>query len=706
MHNSIQVLKLQPINKLMPKAFAFVFIATLSFAQTSFASVSNSLTQLAPETEQRKTLNSIYKSLRLGHFSKIDIDDTFSSQLFDKYFELLDNNRLVFLASDIKEFEIKRAQLDDDLKSQDLTFAYDVYNRYQERSSERTLFLLSELEKGLDRYNFSSDDILVIDRSEAPWVESAKELDELWKKRLISATLNFKLSGKTLTEAQDILTKRYKSQLNRLSQINSTDVFQIYANAVTSLYGPHTQYFSPRKAENFDIDMRLSLEGIGAVLQAEYENTKITRLIPAGPAEKSGQLNPSDLITGVAQDNDGDMVDVVGWRLDEVVNLIRGPKGSTVRLQIIPAGDENNSTKEVVLIRNTIKLEEQAAQKKIIELERNGKTHKLGLISLPTFYVDFDALNNRDPNYRSTTRDVEKLLKELALEGVEGLVLDLRNNGGGSLKEAIDLAGLFIPQGPVVQIKDSWDQIQVKFDQDPKYYDLPLAVVVNRLSASASEIFAGAIKDYNRGIVVGSPTFGKGTVQVLHPLNSGQIKLTRAKFYRVNGASTQLKGVEPDIQLPSLYDAGKIGESHSEGAMPWDAVKELPHIIYPEISSVLPVLENAHNARIKDAKDYALILEQIDYQRQRAEEKTLPLNENKLKTLRDEEEKWQLDMQNRLRLTKNQSPLESLTDLPTDLDENKDTDPKDDVLLRESGEILLDLIQLSRPMTTSLTATK
>ncbi len=660
--------------------------------------------KLSPEPEHTKTLNNIYKSLRLGHFLKIDIDNEFSSKLFDRYFQRLDNNRLYFLASDIEDFASKRQQLDDDLKNLDLNFAYDVYNRYQVRSQDRILFLLSELEKGLERYDFSSNDTLQTDRSEAPWAKTATELDQLWRKRLLNAAISFKLSGKTLEEANEILTKRYKSQLTRLKQVNSTDVFQMYANALTSLYGPHTQYFSPRKSENFDIDMRLSLEGIGAVLQAEYENTKITRLIPAGPAEKSGKLNPSDLIVGVAQGDDGEMVDVVGWRLDEVVGLIRGPKGSTVRLQIIPAGSENNSTKEVVLVRNTIKLEEQAAQKKVIELERNGKPHKLGLISLPTFYEDFDAARRGDPNYRSTTRDVEKLINELLADGVEGLVIDLRNNGGGSLREAINLAGLFIPQGPVVQIKDSWDQIQVKFDQDPKYFDIPLAVVVNRLSASASEIFAGAIQDYNRGIVVGSSTFGKGTVQVLHPLNAGQIKLTRAKFYRVNGASTQLKGVEPDIELPSIYDAGEIGEKHTDDAMPWDAVKALPHIIYPEIHAAVPTLTQAHNVRIKDATDYALILEQIDYQRQRAKEKTLPLNEEKLKQLREEEEKWQLDISNRLRVARNQSPLESITDLQAEANDADDLDPKDDVLLRESGEILLDLIQLSRPMTTSLTA--
>lgn len=659
---------------------------------------------LEPQLQDQQTLSNLYKSLRLGHFRKLDINDEFSSKLFDKYLELLDNNRLYFLASDIHEFEAQRGLLDDELNNLDLSFAYDVYNRYQQRSRERIEFLLSELEKGLDKYNFESDERLQTDRSEAPWAKTSAELDDLWRKRLKSAALNFKLSDKSLAEANDILSKRYTSQLHRLDQVNSTDVFQAFANALTALYGPHTQYFSPRKSENFDIDMRLSLEGIGAVLQSEYENTKIVRLIPAGPADKSGQLHPADLIVGVAQGTDGEMTDVVGWRLDEVVDLIRGPKGSTVRLQIIPASSEDKITKEITIVRNTVKLEEQAAQKQLIKVERDGKTHTLGLISIPTFYVDFNALQNGDPNYRSTTRDVEKLIKEVIAEGAEGLVIDLRNNGGGALKEAIDLAGLFIPQGPVVQIKDSWGQVQVKFDQDPKYYDIPLAVVVNRLSASASEIFAGAIQDYSRGLVIGSRTFGKGTVQILHPLNAGQIKLTRAKFYRVNGASTQLKGVEPDIKLPSIFDASEIGESHSDGALPWDSVKPLPHLQYPQFTPVVPELEQAHESRIKNAEDYAMIVEQIDYQQKRQADKSIPLSESKLRQRRQEEEHWQLNAQNRLRLSRQQSPLESLSELQDEANNKEGTpDPQDDVFIRESGEILLDLIQLSRPMSPTLT---
>lgn len=693
----------------IPKRFRFSLfsitplLATALLTACATASSIEPTKPLAPEVVHAETLDDLYHKLTLGHFRKVLIDDDFSSELFDQYFDRLDNNRLYFLKSDIEEFQAKRFELDDDIKHSNLQFAYDVYNRFQLRSRERMNFLLSELDKGIKKYDFNEDSVIQTDRSESDWVNSKKELDALWKKRLKVAALNFKLTDKSLVEANDILIKRYKNQLNRLDQVNSTDVFQMYANAITSLYGPHTQYFSPRRSENFDIDMRLSLEGIGAVLQTEYENTKITRLIAAGPAEKSGQLNPSDLIIGVGQDDSGEMIDVVGWRLDEVVNLIRGPKGSTVRLQIIPAGQETKRTKEVVLVRNTIKLEEQAAQKEIIEIERGGKSHKVGLITLPTFYIDFDAARRGDPDYRSTTRDVEVLIKELAAEGAEGLVIDLRNNGGGSLVEAINLTGLFIPQGPVVQVKDPWGGIKVHADYDLKYYDIPLAVIVNRYSASASEIFAGAIQDYNRGLVVGSQTFGKGTVQVLMGLKAGQIKLTRAKFYRVNGASTQQKGVVPDIELPSIFDAAKVGESHSEGALPWDSVKPLPRLTYPAFTDALGELEKSHDQRVEQADDYAMILEQIDYQRKRFEEKTLPLNEEKLRKLREEEKKWQLDMQNRLRLSRNQSTLESFEDLENNQEKDQDSKPEDDIFVRESSEILLDLIQLSRPMTPSLT---
>ncbi|OMH36236.1 carboxy terminal-processing peptidase [Motiliproteus sp. MSK22-1] len=656
------------------------------------ASTDLPLSKLEPEATHTKTLRSLAKTLRLGHYRKLIVDDQFSSQLFDAYLERLDKNKLYFLASDIEEFESHRYKLDDGIAQSDLDFAFKVFHRYQQRTKERLEYLLTRIEAGLDDLDFELNEQLEADRSEAPWSTNRSQLDDLWRKRLKSTVLNFRLSDKNTSDTEKLLRKRYQNQINRLNQVNSDDVFQSYANALASLYGPHTQYFSPRRSENFDIDMRLSLEGIGAVLQTEYENTKIVRLIPAGPADKTGQIGPGDLVVGVGQDENEEMVDVVGWRLDEVVDLIRGPKGSTVRLQIIPAGSDDKLTKEVVIVRNKVKLEEQAAQKKVLEIERNGKTHKLGLISIPTFYIDFNALRDGDPNYRSTTRDVERLLQELMEEDIEGLIVDLRNNGGGSLREAVDLAGLFIPQGPVVQIKDSWGQVRVEFDQDPKHYEIPLAVMVNRLSASASEIFAGAIKDYNRGILVGSQTFGKGTVQVMHPLNAGQLKLTRAKFYRISGDSTQNKGVMPHITQPSLYDPDEIGESNAKGALPWDQVKPLPHLNFPDFNHLLTSLDIAHQQRIEDEPDFLAMFEQIDYMKQRRQENDLLLNEVALKQRRERDQQWRLDLENRRRHAKNQPPIESYAELEQLAENQHNTDPEKDALLKESGQVLLDFL--------------
>ncbi len=684
------------IRKISLTVVAAALTGMLSPLAAAYASTEKQA-QLEPSRTHEQTLKNLARTLRIGHYRKLIIDDQFSSRLFDAYLEQLDRNRLYFLESDIEEFEKYRFRLDDAIASADLDFAYRVFNRFQIRNRQRLEYLLSRVDRGLERLDFAIDEQLETDRSEAPWSRTSEQLDDLWRKRLKSTVLNFKLSDKELGDAQELLHKRYSSQIDRIDQLNSDDVFQTYANALSSLYGPHTQYYSPRRIENFNIDMRLSLEGIGAVLQTEYENTKIARLIPKGPAEKTGKLNPSDLIVGVAQGEDGEMVDVVGWRLNEVVDLIRGPKGSIVRLQIIPAGSETRLTREVVIVRNKVKLEEKSAQKRIIEVPHNGGVQKLGLISIPTFYLDFDGQRNGDPEYRSTTRDVERLLKELLAEGIEGLIIDLRNNGGGALQEAIDLAGLFISRGPVVQVKDSWGQIRVEFDQDPKYYDVPLAVLVNRLSASASEIFAGAMKDYNRGIIIGGQTFGKGTVQILHPLNSGQVKLTRSKFYRISGDSTQNRGVKPHITLPSPFDPEEVGESASPAALPWDQVKPLPHISFPGFDHLLGSLNQAHRSRISEEPDFLAILERIDYVKERRLEQTVTLNEQILRRKRDEEERWKLDLENRRRIAKNQQPLVSLEDLGKDTEEqDNESSPEEDVLLRESGRVLLDLMDYAQ----------
>ncbi|WP_421865743.1 carboxy terminal-processing peptidase [Motiliproteus sp.] len=670
------------------------FTPLLALVWFSSPLVQASYSVLEPDPVHQETLKSLAKTLRFGHYKKRYLDDELSSELLDLQLERLDPSRLYFLQSDIDEFEQYRHRFDDAIRAGDSEPAFTIYNRYQQRATERLNFMLGLIEQGLDKLDFERDEQIVTERSEAPWPTDHKEQDQLWRKRLKSLVLNLKLSDKTLEEAAKTLSRRYNNQLHRLSQSTAEDAFGVFANSYAGLFDPHTQYFSPRLTENFNINMRLSLEGIGAVLQIQDEHTRVVRLVPAGPADKQGQLKPSDLITGVGQGEVGEIVDVVGWRLDEVVELIRGPKGSTVRLQVSTAEDKGKNPKIIRIVRNKVKLEEQAAQKKLLELERDGQPYKLGVISIPTFYIDFRALQAGDPDYRSTTRDVERLLGELIDEGAQGLIIDLRNNGGGSLKESVELTGLFIPQGPVVQIKDAWGRIRVESDHNPKFFDIPLAVMVNRLSASASEIFAGAIKDYNRGLVIGSQTYGKGTVQALFPLNHGQLKLTQQMFYRISGTSTQNKGVTPHISLPGRFDISKVGESSEHGALAWDQVKALPHKSSQALSqSQLAAIEQRHHQRANTEPDLIALKEEFDHRLQRQRD-SLPLNEQALRELRERTEAEQLQIENRRRHAKNLPQLGSLAELQAEQPVNDEIDLEQDALLREGTEILIDLLSI------------
>ena len=654
---------------------------------------------LQPDREQVIASLNVVELLRRHHYNKPPLNDERSIQIYDNYLKLLDPSRSYFTAADIAEFNQWRTKFDDLLKSGDLEPGFAIYRRHLTRLEERLNFALAELGKGVDKIDFTIDEELQIDREKAPWAKDRAELDELWRKRVKDEVLRLKIAGKETKDIQELLTKRYKNQLSRLKQTRGEDAFQAYINAFATTYDPHTTYLSPDNAENFDINMSLSLEGIGAVLQSDNEYVKVVRLVPAGPAEKSKQIAPADKIVGVAQGND-EMVDVIGWRLDEVVKLIRGPKGSTVRLEVIPASNppSDQTSKVVTITREAVKLEEQAAKKKVLELKHEGRDYKLGVIELPAFYLDFKAFRAGDPNYKSTTRDVKRLLDELQTEKVDGVVIDLRNNGGGSLQEATELTSLFIEQGPTVLVRNADGRVDVLADENKGvYYSGPLAVLVNRLSASASEIFAGAMQDYHRALILGGQTFGKGTVQTIQPLNHGELKLTLAKFYRVSGQSTQHQGVIPDITYPDVMDTKDIGESALPAALPWDSIRPA---ITPELDPIKPFLSELkarHEQRTAQDPDFVFTRERLTLAKKLMAETTVSLNEQTRRARQAEVEAKQLALENNRRRAKGEEPLKELTKedeeaLP--VADEKST-PEDDAYLAESGRILLDYLGLN-----------
>ena len=693
------MMKLQrPYALLKTVSLFWVFVTTTSFANIP-ADQSEEASKLAPEKHHVRTSNDILAQLSQHHFRNQKINNEVSERVFEKYIKELDPTRSYFTQADMDRFEPHRFKLDDYFRIGNLGPAYNIYNTYQARLIERLTFMLNHLDGDITDIDFKKKETLTLDRETTPWAKDKAELDELWYKRLKNVILNLKLAGKELKEVQKTLIKRYTNQLNRAQQTNSEDVFQVYINSLTHTYDPHTQYFSPRSSENFNINMSLSLEGIGAVLQPEDEYTKVVRLVPAGPADKSGLLHPSDRIVGVGQGNEK-IVDVIGWRLDEVVQLIRGPKNSVVRLEIIPSNSADTSkTKVIQLVRNTVKLEEQSAKKEVIDIKRGkNKDLKVGIIDIPTFYVDFKAQQENNPNYKSTTRDVARLIKELKTENVDGIIIDLRNNGGGSLQEANKLIGLFIQTGPTVQVKETNGTINILGDPDPDIaYRGPLAVLVNRLSASASEIFAGAIQDFQRGVVIGGQTFGKGTVQSLRPLNKGQLKITQAKFYRISGESTQHQGVIPDILYPQIYDHEKIGESAQPEALPWDTIPPARYKPYGNLTPFLSILRNKHAQRVKDNPDFKYLLKQIDLLKELGEQSSISLHEEQRKQERKEAEEKRLALENARLVAKGEEPLKSLESIDEEEEseeEDEKSSPDDDALLVETAEILIDMIQL------------
>jgi len=601
---------------------------------------------LKPTADQAEAAIWAMRFLSRFHYKPMPLDDAMSEKIFDGFLNDLDGDHLFFTQADVDKFAAARDKLDDGVFERDLSVPFAIFNLYQQRVAERLAYSRELLAKPFD---FSRDESYAYDRAKAPWAKTSAELDDLWRKRVKNDWLRLKLANKPSKDIRETLDKRYSNYLDRIHQLNGEDVFQTFMNAYATAIEPHTNYLSPRASENFDIAMRLSLEGIGAVLQRLDEYTAIREIIPSGPAAISGKLNPGDRIVGVGQGESGPITDVIGWRLDDVVDKIRGAKGTVVRLEVLPDAAGPDGKHEILtLTRNKVSVDEQAAKKSVIDVKNGDTTRRIGVITLPTFYQDFDARRRGDAEYKSATRDVEHLLGELREEKVDGVVVDLRNNGGGSLDEATDLTGLFIDKGPVVQIRDASGRVEEKSDtRAGTAWNGPLAVLVNRASASASEIFAAAIQDYGRGVIIGEPTFGKGTVQNLLSMDDmarnekstyGHLKMTVQQFFRINGGSTQLRGVTPEISFPLTVASDEFGESSYENALPWTSIGKADYRPVADLKPVIPMLIARHEARAEKDAEWKNFSDDINTAKRIRAEKTISLNEKVRTTERDEEE--------------------------------------------------------------------
>lgn len=689
-------------------------------AQKMVAGIDN----IKPDEQQSLVTRQIVSLIENYNYKKVKVNDSISSIVLDRYIKALDPSRYYFLASDIAEFEKFRNTLDDDFKIGDLSAPFYIFNVYLKRYNDRIDYSIAQIKA---KYDFSQNDTYVYDREKMPWVASNTALDELWKKRIKYELVNLKIAGTEETKNIETLTKRYQSLKSQAAKFNNQDVFQILMDSFTEAIDPHTNYFNPRRAEVFNQEMARSLEGIGATLQLENEVTKIVSIVPGSPAYKSKRLNAGDRIVAVAQGANGEFEDVIGWRIDNTVSKIKGPKGTTVRLKVIPVGQELSAKPVIItLVREKVILADQSAKKTVKTITSDGKTYKIGIIDVPAFYADFKAANAGDPNYKSTTRDVRLLIDTLKrMDKVDAIIMDLRANGGGSLNEAIDLTGLFIDKGPVVQVKDYTNNVRVSEDKDAgAVWSGPLGVMVDRLSASASEIFAGAIQDYARGVVMGTQTYGKGTVQSTIDLNNlvdpsiltriaalfkkdakvttvsaegngvvldkngvpqlGQINLTMAKFYRINGNSTQHKGVIPDFTFPSIYPLDKIGEDTEPSALPFDMVSVSNFKKMEDLSSLKQKLMQLHNQRMAKSSDYKILKEDIAESKQREAEIAITLNETKLKAERDMQEAKSLKRINELRMARGLAPLKK--------GDKRAAEDNFDFMLDESLKIMADLM--------------
>jgi len=691
--------------RILPRGLSWLAALTLvlPLGLTLAALDSGPQSGLAPTREHRQTLLIMNKVMEKYHYRDIRLDNDLAGEILDNYLESLDPNRSFFLKADVEEFQEARTSLDDDIRQGDLRTAFAIYNRFVQRVDERAADALQLLER--NQFDFEKPERYQFDRSEAPWPGDAEEMHDLWRQRVKNDILSLRLAGKQESEIPETLRKRYEGIQRRVHQLDVNDVFQTFANAYTLAIEPHTGYMSPESSENFDISMSLSLQGIGAVLRSDNEFTQVQSVVTGGPADKSGQLHTGDRIIGVAQGADGAMEDMIGWRLRDVVDKIRGPKGSTVRLSVLPKSEGTNGrAREIVLVRDEIKLEDQAVKSSILEDLPGLQGIRIGVIDVPTFYRDFRGQSKGDEEFRSTTRDVRKVLADLQQEGVGGIIIDLRGNGGGSLSEATELTGLFIEQGPVVQVKDSRGRVEIERDVDPEeVYKGPLLVLVDRNSASASEIFAGAIQDYGRGLIVGETTFGKGTVQTLVDLGQfasgnkdlGRLRLTIAQFFRVQGDSTQHRGVNPDLSFPTASDMDEHGERSLDNALPFASIEAVPHASFGKIrvDDLLPVFTD----RVNSDPGMTYLVEQEKEIKALQEQDSLSLVESERRAETEARDKADLERRNKLRAYRGLEPLVSLDhdDEDEDLPDQKDDDPEkvQSIMLEESARLLADYIR-------------
>src|SRR5476651_968923 len=675
---------------------------------------------ITPDERQSVVVHLVSEMLEIN-YKKLPLDDSLSGVIYTRYLKSLDENHNYLLASDVKSFEQFKTKLDDDIKAGDLADVFYMFNVYQKRYLERVKYSLAQIDKD---YDFTKNETFTYDRTDLPFVSTEGEMNDIWSKRVKYDLLNLKLASPDMAKNKETLKKRYENLLSNANKLSNKDVFQQFMDAFTGAIDPHTSYFTPFNASQFNMEMSRSLEGIGATLATENDYVTIKTIVPGGPAYKTKEVNVDDRIVAVAQGKDGEFKDIVGWRIDDAISLIRGPKGTVVKLKLLSKGAKASDQPKILeIVREKIVLEDRSAKSEIKTYNTNGKITKIGIINIPDFYMNFADYKAGNPNYKSVTRDVKLILDTLKNMHVDGVVIDLRENGGGSLPEAISLTGLFIKNGPVVQVRDSRNRVDVERDEDPAVaYTGPLAVMVDRFSASASEIFAGAIQDYGRGLIIGTQTYGKGTVQneidlddqiepskmeelkALFAKNKtavpdgsgnqsifGQLNLTVAKFYRINGTSTQHKGVTPDVKFPSLIPLDKYVEDTEPSALPYDIIAKSNYTKAGDLSAAIPTLNRLFTERMANNPAYKYLLSAMDDYKKRDNEKSISLNEEQLKKQRDIDETKANDGENAERVS-----------LGLPIVKKGQKKPKNeylDFLKYAGGQILTDFILLDNKLT-------